>query len=45
MPKVTFGARTFLGDLGFYTPQINSTEGRVAQQKGEAIEAQAAAIR
>lgn len=44
-PHVTFGARTFLGDLGFYAPQLANADGRVAQQTGPAITAQAAAIR
>lgn len=46
-PKVTFGARTFVGDLGFYAPQLAGAEGQVAQQPDAdtAIEVRAAAIR
>lgn len=46
-PKVTFGVRTFIGDIGFYAPQLAGAEGQVAQQPDAdpALEVQAAAIR
>ncbi len=48
-PRVTFGSRTFLGDLGFYAPQISGAKvqlvKRPAGKNAEPIRARAAAIR